>query len=49
MDNNKNYTKEELLEYIKMLEKTIKQQNETINKMLDAYILNTKDSKNESN
>ena len=42
MDKNKDYTKEELLEYIKMLEKTIKVQNETINRMLDAYILNSK-------
>lgn len=49
MDNNKNYTKEELLEYIKLLEKTIKKQNETINRMLDAYILNSKASENVSN
>ena len=40
MDKHQNYTKEELLEYIKMLEKTIRVQNETINRMLDAYILN---------
>lgn len=39
MDMNKEYTKEELLEHIKMLEKTIKVQNETINRMLDAFIL----------
>lgn len=39
MDKNKDYTKEELLAYIKTLEKTIKVQNETINRMLDAYIL----------
>ena len=41
MDKKKDYTKEELLEYIKTLEKTIKVQHETINRMLDAYILNT--------
>lgn len=40
MDKKKDYTKEELLEYIKTLEKTIKVQYETINRMLDAYILN---------
>lgn len=40
MDKKKDYTKEELLEYIKTLEKTIKVQHETINRMLDAYILN---------
>ena len=49
MDTNKNYTKEELLEYIKLLEKTIKVQNDTINRMLDAYILNNKTSENVSN
>lgn len=42
MDKNKDYTKEELLEYIKKLEKTIKVQNDTINRMVDAYILNSK-------
>lgn len=40
MDNYQNYTKEELLELIKTLEETIKVQHETINRMLDAYILN---------
>ena len=40
MDKYENYTKEELLEYIKKLEETIKLQHETINRMLDAYILN---------
>ena len=40
MEKYENYTKEELLELIKTLEKTIKVQNETINRMLDAYILN---------
>ena len=49
MDKNKDYTKEELLEYIKMLEKTIKVQNETINRMLDAYILNSKTTETVSN
>ena len=33
------YTKEQLLEQIKVLEKAIQVQHETINKMLDAYIL----------
>lgn len=42
MDKNKDYTKEELLEYIKMLEKTIHVQHETINRMIDAYIINPK-------
>ena len=39
MDKYKNYTKEELLAHIKTLEKTIQVQHETINRMLDAYIL----------
>lgn len=39
MEMNKEYTKEELLERIKILEKTIQVQNETINRMLDAFIL----------
>jgi len=39
MEMNKEYTKEELLEHIKILEKTIQVQNETINRMLDAFIL----------
>lgn len=42
MNQYKDYTKEELLEHIKTLEKTIKLQHETINRMLDAYILNSK-------
>ena len=42
MDSNKEYTKEELLEYIKKLEETISIQHETINRMIDAYILNNK-------
>lgn len=46
MDKNKDYTKEELLTYIKTLEKTIKIQHETINRMLDAYILNSKPVEN---
>lgn len=41
MDKYQNYTKEELLEHIKLLEKTIKTQHETISRMLDAYILNS--------
>ena len=40
MDKYQDYTKEELLELIKTLEETIKVQHDTINKMLDAYILN---------
>lgn len=39
MDPKKNYTKEELLEYIKTLEKTIQIQHDTINRMLDSFIL----------
>ena len=42
MDNYQDYTKEELLEHIKNLERTIQIQHETINRMLDAYILTTK-------
>lgn len=42
MDKYNNYTREELLTYIKTLEKTIKVQHETINRMLDAYILDEK-------
>lgn len=44
MDKYKDYTKEELLEHIKLLEKTIHLQHETLNRMLDAYILNSKES-----
>ena len=40
MEKYQDYTKEELLKLIETLEKTIKVQNETINRMLDAYILN---------
>ena len=39
MDPTKNYTKEELLEYIKTLEQTIQIQHDTINRMLDSFIL----------
>lgn len=39
MDKYKDYTKEELLEQIELLEKAIKVQHDTINRMLDAYIL----------
>lgn len=45
MDKYQNYSKEELLEHIKLLEKTIHVQHETINRMLDAYILNSSESK----
>ena len=41
MDKDQNYTKEELLEHIRLLEKTINLQHETLNRMLDAYILNS--------
>ena len=41
MENYQDYTKEELLERIKLLEMTIQVQHETINRMLDAYILNS--------
>ena len=41
MDKYQNYTKEELLEHIKLLEKAIQVQHETINRMLDTYILNS--------
>ncbi|MBQ3559458.1 MAG: hypothetical protein IJA07_08115 [Agathobacter sp.] len=40
MNQYEEYTKDELLERIKTLEKTIKLQHETINRMLDTYILN---------
>ena len=40
MDKYQDYTKEELLELVKTLEETIKVQLDTINRMLDAYILN---------
>ena len=40
MDKYENYTKEELLKYIETLENTIRVQNNTINRMLDAYVLN---------
>ena len=44
MDKYQDYTKEELLEHIKILEKTINLQHETLNRMLDAYILNSAES-----
>ena len=40
MEKYQDYTKEELIELIKTLEKTIKVQHETINRMLEAYIVN---------
>ena len=46
MENYQNYTKEELLNYIKTLEKTIRVQNDTINRMLDAFVLNEKKANN---
>ena len=46
MDNYQNYTKEELLEHIKLLEKTIHLQHETINRMLDTYILDSIENPN---
>lgn len=49
MDKYKDYTKEELLEHIKTLEKTINVQLETINRMLDAYILKTKPASKPAN
>ena len=39
MEKYQDYTKEQLLEQIKDLEKAIQVQHETINRMLDAYIL----------
>ena len=39
MEKYQDYTKEQLLEQIKVLEKAIQVQHETINRMLDAYIL----------
>ena len=44
MDKYQNYTQEELLEHIKLLENTIHIQHETINRMLDHYILNSSES-----
>lgn len=49
MDKYNNYTKEELLAHIKTLEKTIQVQHETINRMLDAYILNISPTEKISN
>ena len=46
MDNYQNYTREELLEHIKLLEKTIHIQHETINRMLDTYILDSTENQN---
>ena len=40
MDKFDHYTKEELLDYIQKLEAALKVQHDTINRMLDAYILN---------
>ena len=45
MDKYQNYSKEELLAHIKLLEQTIHLQHETLNRMLDQYILNSTESK----
>ena len=45
MEKYQDYSKEELLEHIKLLEKTIHLQHETINRMLDAYILSSSEPK----
>lgn len=42
MENKNQYTIEELLTQIDTLKKTIKVQNDTINRLMDAYILNSK-------
>jgi hypothetical protein len=49
MDMYQNYTKEELLAHIKILEKAIQVQHDTINRMLDTYILNSKSEANAVN
>jgi len=42
MNEKKHYTEEELLKQIEMLKKTIKVQNETINRLMEAYVFNKK-------
>jgi len=49
MNKYEDYTKEKLIEHIKTLEKTIKIQHETINRMLDAYIINSGTSTKQAN
>lgn len=42
MNQNKKYTEEELLKQIEILKKTIKVQNDTINRLMEAYVFNKK-------
>ena len=39
---NKKYSEEELLKQIEVLKKTIKVQNDTINRLMEAYVFNKK-------
>jgi len=42
MEEKKNYTVEELLAQIEIMKKTIKVQHETINRLMDTYVLKEK-------
>lgn len=45
MNEKKDYTVEELLAQIEIMKKTIKVQHETINRLMDTYVLKEKTSK----
>lgn len=42
MSENRKYTEEELLKQIEILKKTIQVQNDTINRLMEAYVFNKK-------
>ncbi|MBQ2706487.1 MAG: hypothetical protein IJF60_06715 [Agathobacter sp.] len=42
MEEKKDYTVEELLAQIEIMKKTIKVQHETINRLMDTYVLKEK-------
>lgn len=45
MTEKKDYTVEELLVQIEIMKKTIKVQHETINRLMDTYVLKDKSTK----
>lgn len=49
MKEKKDYTVEELLVQLEIMKKTIKVQHETINRLMDTYVLKEKSSKNPKN
>lgn len=45
MDQKKEYTVEELLVQVEIMKKTIQVQHETINRLMDTYVLKSKPAK----